>query len=265
MEPRLWRCLMHVLPWIRPNGSFMDAGANDGASSVLMARLRHPIIAVEPLKLNLRRIVELTVGLDVRAVHGGLGEAAGTGSYPERLDSGVGRKPGVSSQIGLLKNWQARLKLSAGDASAVYPVYTVDMLMRNQNLSFAHWDVEGGEPALLRGAAATLARDRPLFTVETFPLTNSTRHAELLREVKTAGYRCMEIDEVCGRPKDCRNLMCAPVELHVPACVHSRYISGNHDHGRVTSHERVPAVSVSETQRGSTTDKVTEDLRASIL
>jgi FkbM family methyltransferase len=198
MEPLLWRCLIHVLPWIQPNGLFMDAGANDGSSSVRMAGLRHPILAVEPLKINVRSIVEMTLGLDVQAVHGGLGEAAGTGSYPEQLDSGAGRKPGISTQIGLLKIYQARLKVSAGDASAEYPVYTVDNLMQKQNLSFAHWDVEGGEPALLRDAAASLARDRPLFTVETFPVTNSTRHAELLREVESAGYRCMELDEVCG-------------------------------------------------------------------
>mmetsp|Transcript_28740 Transcript_28740/g.92797 ORF Transcript_28740/g.92797 Transcript_28740/m.92797 type:complete len:251 (-) Transcript_28740:254-1006(-) len=248
MEPLLWRCLVHVLPWIRPGGVFMDAGANDGSSSVRMAGLRHPIIAVEPLKSNVQRIVEMTFGLDVQTVHGGLGDAAGTGSYPERLDMAAGRKPGASNQIGLLPAYQARLRLHDGDASAEYPVYTVDMLMHKQNLSFAHWDVEGGEPALLRGAAATLARDRPLFTVETFPLSNSTRHSELMREIDTAGYRCMELDEVCGALKDCRNLMCIPVEINVPACEHARYVSSGHGHGvgghghghgRVPSHGRV--------------------------
>jgi FkbM family methyltransferase len=225
MEPLLWRCLIHVLPWIRPGGVFMDAGANDGSTSVRMAGLRHPIIAVEPMKINVQRIVEVTYGLDVQTVHGGLGESAGTGSYPERLDSGPGRKHGTSNQIGLLQTYQSRLRLRDKEVSAEYPVYTVDMLLSKQNLSFAHWDVEGGEPALLRGAAATLARDRPLFSVETFPLSNSTRHAELMREVESAGYRCMEIDEVCGALRDCRNLMCIPVEIQVPACEHAHYVS----------------------------------------
>lgn len=209
----------------------MDAGARDGSSSVRMAGLRHPIIAVEPLKINVRKILEMTFGLDVQTVHGGLGEAAGVGSYPKRLDSGAVLMAGTFMQIGLLPAYQARLKVSEVDASVEYPVFTVDSLMRNQSLAFAHWDVEGGEPALLRGAAATLARDRPLFTVETFPLSKSTRHAELMRSIEMAGYRCMKLDEVSGRPEDCRNLICIPVELQVPACEHSRYVSG-HQGGR---------------------------------
>lgn len=210
----------------------MDAGANDGSSSVRMAALRYPIIAVEPLKSNMHRIVENTFGMNVQTVHGGLGESAGTGSYPEQLDIKARLKPGTSQQIGLLPAYRARLQLRPGDALAEYPVYTVDMLMRNQNLSFAHWDVEGGEPALLRGAAATLARDRPLFTVETFRLSNSTRHAELMREIDIAGYRCMEIDEVCGALRDCRNLMCIPIEIHVPACQHAHYVGQIRERGQ---------------------------------
>lgn len=224
MEPRLWRCLVHVLPWIRPGGIFMEAGANDGSTSVRMAGLKYPVIAVEPLKSNVLRIVDATFGLDVQTVHGGLGASAGTASYPARLDIEAGRRPGTANQIGLLSDWTERLKLQAGDALAEYPVYTVDMLMHNRTLSFAHWDVEGGEPALLRGAAATLVRDRPLFTVETHPRANRTRHSELMREVGTAGYRCMELDEVCGG-RHCRNLMCIPNEMHVPACKRARYVS----------------------------------------
>lgn len=68
----------------------------------------------------------------------------------------------------------------------------------------------------------------------------NTCHAELLRLVESAGYQCMELDEVCGVPKDSRSLMCIPVELHVPACEHSRYVSGHHGHGR--GHGRVPTV-----------------------
>lgn len=218
----------------------MDAGANDGSTSVRMATLKHPLVAVEPLKSNVLRIVHQTFGMDVQAVHGGLGEAAGTGSYPARLDSTAAQRPGGLNQIGLLKDYVARLQLQSGDTLVEYPVLTVDSLMQNQNLSFAHWDVEGAEPAMLRGAAATLARDRPFFTVETHLVSNSTRHAELLRETETAGYRCMQLDEQCGA-RDCRNLMCVPVELDVPACEHARYVSGhgraqNREHGHAHEH-----------------------------
>ena len=49
-------------------------------------------------------------------------------------------------------------------------MWPVDQLFatqwRDERLGFAHWDTEGNELDILRGAVGTLRRDAPIFTVE---------------------------------------------------------------------------------------------------
>ena len=81
-------------------------------------------------------------------------------------------------------------------------------------MAFAHWDLEGSENRVLDGARATLARDRPVFTIEMFPHTkkNGAPARELLQAVASMGYDSFMVDEPCGIPLDCRNVVCVPRE-----------------------------------------------------
>ena len=64
---------------------------------------------------------------------------------------------------------------------------------------------------LLRGAAAVLQRDRPIFTVE-MALGDAKASQTLLEEVEAQGFRAYMVPEVCGLNRDCRNFICVPSE-----------------------------------------------------
>ena len=185
MEPKLWACILRLMPLFRDHGVIMDAGANDGTSSLALARTfqNFTIMSIEPIRTNLVSVHSKLNPFSKRVivVHGGLGYGTST------------------------------RKLQKSLVNTSFPMYTVDDLMRHRTLAFAHWDVETNEIELLKGAQTTIRRDRPLFTVETHPKTNDTKHAELIAMTTNLGYTCREISEECGS-EDCMNLVCVPTE-----------------------------------------------------
>ena len=205
MEPKLWECILRLLPLFRNHGVIMDAWANDGTSSLALARAfpNFTIMSIDPIQTNLVSIHSKLHSFSKRVVvlHGGFEKRQ---EYPASLDS---KTTVVKTQTGSL--WIHKLQNSLVNTSL--PVYTVDDLMRHRTLAFAHWDVEGNEIELLQGARATIRRDRPLFTVEAHPKTNATKHAEVIAMTKDLGYTCLEISEECGS-EDCINLVCVPTE-----------------------------------------------------
>ena len=81
-----------------------------------------------------------------------------------------------------------------------------------ERLGFAHFDVEGGEADVLRGGMETIERDRPVFTVETFVHNHANLTRALLGLLQQLSYRPYLVEEQCGLPVDCRNLLCVPRE-----------------------------------------------------
>lgn len=191
------------------DGVIIDAGANDGKTSLRLAQHFRDrlVLSIEPIQTNIKGMRQILKNQsNVHIIHGGLGSANKTGYYPRFLDR---RRAGV--QTGELKNygWQRKAR-----DQIPFPIYTVDDLVADRyKLAFAHWDVEGNEIGLLRGAKRTIMRDRPIFTLETFPVTNPERHASLLNETRKLEYSCTTIMESCGIPTDCRNLVCLPNEV----------------------------------------------------
>ena len=83
----------------------------------------------------------------------------------------------------------------------------------------AHLDLEGGEAAALRGANRTLARDRPVLTVETFPRSMAGWHREVMGLLEANNYQVYTVEEKVGWPPDGRNHVAIPREDR-----HLRYI-----------------------------------------
>lgn len=212
MESKLWACILHLSVFFN-DGIFMDVGANDGTSSLMLTQQfpNRTIFSIEPIESNIRSVyTKLLDAKNVRIIHGGLGQNRTFGEYPDVLDTA--RVPSTKNQVGALKNyhWQRIVK----SHKHYFPIFTVDELVGERHkLAFGHWDVEGNEVDVLKGAERTILRDRPIFTVETFPRTNPTRHAELMRWTAILRYKCKKIKEVCGYPRDCRNLVCIPDEM----------------------------------------------------
>lgn len=207
MEPKLFACLTSLI--LHP-GAIIDAGANDGTTTVMLADAfpNHQVVSVEPLHKNVVNIHKLSVGRNVTIVHGGLGASTGMSSYAASAES---KGSGLGSQIGKLYERRQR-----SDTHRVpFRIHTVDELMKTRKLALAHWDVEGSEESVIRGAENTIRRDWPVITVESFPKTFAVEHASLMRLLSHMGYACRQIDEVCGYPFDCRNSVCvAAHEVH---------------------------------------------------
>ena len=228
MELKLWSLLLLIIdrdalrkPRPGTQGWVLDAGANDGATSFMLAnalrrRVGRPtqVLAVEPLPNN----VLVAEGYARRAgnmhvVHAGLGDVNGSvGYYPKHLEL---RNGGASAQIAAF-----RPNDNVGDGT--YPIVTIDSLFGDgsaQTLVLAHLDLEGREADALRGANRTLARDRPVLTVETFPSSMTKWHREVMALLEAYNYAVYTVDEKVGWPPDGRNHVGIPREDR-----HLRYI-----------------------------------------
>lgn len=204
MEIALWRHLLALFSLqggLQP-GLIVDSGANDGATTELLAKRfpNHTILSVEPIASNVKEIHRRNLE-NVRAVHGGLGKDLGFADYPAALDA---KRGSIGVQIGQLAIYSRRMR---GSNRVPYPVYPLDRLVGSARLVFAHLDVEGAEIEALLGGEQSVARWRPVITVETFPHSNATKHTALNALLTSWGYRCEILDESCGWG-DCRNMVC---------------------------------------------------------
>ena len=225
MEYKLWALLLLIadrggLRKPRPgtHGWIVDAGAHDGTTSVMltraMSRLQLHVLALEPLAQN-ERVAQQRAQNEpsLHVKRAGLGEANGTtGHYPVEYDA---RQSGMHLQIARWRNND-----NAGQAS--YPIVTIDALFgngRDATLVLAHLDLEGHEADALRGANATIKRDRPVLTVETFPSSMGKWHREVMALLEAHNYEVYTVDEKVGWPPDGRNHVGIPREDR-----HLRYI-----------------------------------------
>ena len=212
MEPLLWKAflVLNITP-----GVIVDSGANDGGTTLMLAQRfsAHTSWSIEPIEVNVNyihaRVREKNCS-NVRIIHGGLGNGLNFSSYPSALNLPRSRKKNERGpQTGRIDNYKDQQDQKE---QTLYPVYTIDQLMRHHRLALAHIDVEGYEIDVLEGARRTLQRDRPPISVETFPKTNPARHSQLISVLSDINYDCKTIRERCGYPDDCRNMLCAPKE-----------------------------------------------------
>jgi len=218
MEFKLWALLLLIADrggFRRPRpgttGWVLDAGANDGDTAVMLANalrsLRLNVLAIEPLANNVeaarakaRRMNNLEVML------AGLGAVNGsTGHYPKHIDN---RRSGLYAQI-------SAFRPSAIVGEGAYPVVTIDALFGKEagrSLVLAHLDLEGREPDALRGANATLRRDRPVVTVETYPRSMRPRHLDVMAQLEALRYDVYTVEESVGTIRDGRNTVAIPRE-----------------------------------------------------
>ena len=221
MELKLWSLLLLIIdrdalrkPRPGTQGWVLDAGANDGATSFMLAnalrrRVGRPtqVLAVEPLPNNvLVAQAHARRAGNMHVVHAGLGDVNGSvGYYPEHLAL---RNGGAAAQI-------AAFRPSDNVGDATYPIVTIDALFGDgsaQTLVLAHLDLEGREPNALRGANATLTRDRPVITVETYPLTMHKWHSQVMECFEALQYDVYTVDETVGYIRDGRNHVAVPRE-----------------------------------------------------
>ena len=218
-----------------PPGSVIDAGANSGEETCFYAE-RQPqrtIHAIEPLWTHYRRIKQVLVRRlpNIQPLHGGLGstarlvrnDASPTAEVATRRSTNYTTrrntvKGPLSRQVSLnnIETVEPLPNASSARGSDVFRVHRIDDLFaeqwRGETLGFMHLDVEGGELDVLNGARATIMRDRPMFTVEAFVHNHANATAELMSTIEQLGYVSLMVEEQCGIPADCRNILNLPRE-----------------------------------------------------
>lgn len=202
-----------------PDGSIVDAGGFTGDFACWYARLTpRPVHAIEPNMQNVqymaRRYSKTT---NLQPMQGGLG------STRKVLSTGrqgfASQMQGHSSTVGLLRALPVGGRNLTLGAPGTFEVRRLDELFETrwpaERLGFLHLDVQGSELDALRGAAATILRDRPIFSTEVEVHANARLTASLLRFIDELGYDSYLVEEHCGTPRqDCRNLLNLPRALH---------------------------------------------------
>ena len=218
MEFQLWALLLLIADrsgFRRPRpgtrGWVLDAGANDGETAVMIANALRPlnlhVLAIEPLANNVEAARKKAQRMDnLEVLLAGLGEVNGsTVHYPKHFDF---RPAGLAAQISAFRPASTR-------GNGTYPVVTIDALFgaeSSRSLVLAHLDLEGREADALRGARATLRRDRPVVTVETYPKSMRHRHQAVMAQFEELHYDVYTIEETVGAIRDGRNSLATPRE-----------------------------------------------------
>lgn len=210
-----------------PRGSIIDAGANNGDDACYLAE-RQPnrtVHAIEPMWSNIVRIMTHWSPIlpNLVALRGGLGSVDRLvfNALDQVNVSGRTNANGLRVGIGVQVSGVEALAVADtanADNPGTFRVHRIDDLFdtqwRGEQLGFAHFDVEGGELDVIRGGVRTIRRDRPVFTVEVFVHNHAAATRELLQTIADLDYTSYLVEEQCGLPVDCRNVINIPTELH---------------------------------------------------
>jgi FkbM family methyltransferase len=166
-ESRLWRKIVLL------GDRVVDVGANIGALTLPLGQMVGPagsVIAFEPQPEN-NALLRLNVGdnMTFSVYECALGETPGTTRIPRLGDLGH-------------QNY-GRVTTDSGDH--VVEVRTLDSF-NLESVRLIKIDVEGAESAVLRGAADTIRRCRPVLYVEN---DRKEKSDELVRLIQSYGYR----------------------------------------------------------------------------
>ncbi len=162
---------------LRPGMSAVDIGANIGAFTLAMARAVFPggsVVAIEPQRLLHQMLCANLAwnGLrNTRARQLGAGRAAGSAIAPLIDFSVQGNFGGL-----------ALAPSGSGEAVEIVPLDDLQL----SACHLAKIDVEGMEANVIDGAAATIARCRPILYVEN---AYTDKSPALIGQIRSLGYR----------------------------------------------------------------------------
>lgn len=169
----------------KSDGAFLDVGANSGVYTVLASQARQSvkIISFEPLPACIevleRNIAVNNISSRVNLHRFALSDEAGTATlYLPDPSHGL-----LESSASLEADFQPHLK------SIEVERHTLDELSIAEPISVMKVDIEGHEPAFLRGAASTIAKNRPIIFCEILRNADFDALARFSKEHNLKTYR----------------------------------------------------------------------------
>ena len=155
----------------------VDVGANIGAHTLFLAQAVGPrgtVVAIEPQRMVYQLLcanMALNEVSNVRTIHAGAGQAPGHAFVPV-MDYA---RPENFGGVALVDK--------SGEPVEIVSIDSLQL----PACQFIKIDVEGQEQAVISGAAATIARFRPVLYVE-----NDRRHQspDLIRQIRDLDYTC---------------------------------------------------------------------------
>jgi methyltransferase, FkbM family len=185
------------LSFIRRGDVVLDIGANVGAHSVFFSHLAGRsgrVVSFEPLRVNLDSLRSLLARRgryeNVDVVEAAVGNPdSGTHTATIRVPGADFTQASLAAQSA--GSWHGQVEVRSVEC----PITSVDrcpVVRALPNVSFVKLDVEGAELLALKGAAATIARHRPLIYCEVYrKWTEAFGYgpSELMDLAGTLGYR----------------------------------------------------------------------------
>lgn len=174
---------------VRPGQVCLDVGANIGEMTLHLGRLVGAgghVHAFEPMPSNYNRLCR-----HIAMNH----LASRVTAHPLALADFNGVSPLAQASIENHGN-NTLLARSAGREPTLVQVRELDAIaaeLRLSRLDLIKVDIQGSEPAFLRGAAALLRSMRPLILMEFDPDSLDVDPRELLSQLGSLGYRVFEV------------------------------------------------------------------------
>ena len=204
-----------------PPGSIVDAGANTGELSCLLARWApdRTVHAVDPSPTNIN-LMESEYGaagarlLNLRPRLGALSSKASWLQMPVRSNALCGQQIKLegASVHGAGGPTSKAIARNAERQHSVR-ITTLDKWFAQDTIGLVHLDVEGSELAVVQGGATTFRRDLPIIFTELHVHNNATYSRALLRSLSDLGYASYLVDELSSYFNDGRNLLHLPRSL----------------------------------------------------
>jgi FkbM family methyltransferase len=177
-----WVVAMEYLKHAR---TFIDVGAHIGHFTYNALSRFRSVVAIEPVTANFgclndnvrRRVDALKHKPGVRLIQAVCGDECRGKADVWMVDPSGGKNSGA---------WEMRFTPHDGVPKVEIDVITVDEL-NLARVDLIKIDVQGGERAVIRGAAKTIARERPVLIVEV--TANDNIDNELIEIVSSHGYQ----------------------------------------------------------------------------
>ncbi len=209
---------LRMLPFlVDPERAAFDIGANRGIWAGEMAKLTRTVWAFEP-NPKLFAVLSRAVPPSVTCRHVALSDAPGEAELLIPGEKGRFSNQGASLNPAKVEGEPfMSVKVEAAPLDALDP----------PPVGFMKVDVEGHEMAVLKGAANTIARDRPVMIVEAEERHTGRSLDSLLDEIEAYGYRAHPIRRgriiardrldiaadhraLAGKPGYVNNFLCLP-------------------------------------------------------